>query len=92
MYSHLAIPIRSILTTLIFEKMMKIKDCKDPQKTEEKENTKASKADNPPKENGAYSKPNPKSETSKDSLPQTQHDITNMFTVDANLVGFFWSE
>jgi ABC-type multidrug transport system fused ATPase/permease subunit len=89
MYSRLAIPIRSILTTLIFEKMMKIKDCKDPPKTEEMENTKASKTDEVPKENGAHSKPIPKSRTSKGASPQTQHDITNMFAVDANLVGNF---
>lgn len=34
MWSDLAIPIRSTLTSLIFEKMMKMKDCKEPPKQE----------------------------------------------------------
>lgn len=34
MWSDLAIPIRSTLTSLIFEKMLKMKDCKEPPKPE----------------------------------------------------------
>ncbi|KAF7889491.1 uncharacterized protein EAF02_001906 [Botrytis sinoallii] len=40
MWSDLAIPIRSTLTSLIFEKMMKMKDCKEPPKPEDNDEAK----------------------------------------------------
>ncbi|KAF7908234.1 uncharacterized protein EAF01_003989 [Botrytis porri] len=40
MWSDLAIPIRSTLTSLIFEKMMKMKDCKEPPKPGESDEAK----------------------------------------------------
>jgi ABC-type multidrug transport system fused ATPase/permease subunit len=85
MISELSVPARSILTTLLFEKMMKIKDCKDPPKSEKK------RADQAPKSNGPNqaNKETPSADRSKKASRQTQHEIVNMFAVDANLVAVF---
>lgn len=96
MWSDLGVPIRSTLTTLLFEKMMKIKDCKEPPKSTEEEKEK-SKGDG--KSNGAANgKPaDPKvskaeakkAEEKKKKAAQTDQDIINMFAVDCNQVGVF---
>ncbi|KAF7952508.1 uncharacterized protein EAE97_002005 [Botrytis byssoidea] len=77
MWSDLAIPIRSTLTSLIFEKMMKMKDCKEPPKPEEndeaKDKGKASpKIDDASKPNGdANSNGTPKPDVSNGHGPHT---------------------
>jgi ABC-type multidrug transport system fused ATPase/permease subunit len=85
MVSELAVPVRSILTALLFEKMVKIKDCREPPKSEEK------KVDEAPKSNGTSeaNKQTPGVDKPKKVSRQTQHEIVNMFAVDANLVGVF---
>lgn len=98
MWSELGVPIRSTLTTLIFEKMMKLKDCKEPPSAEKHE-----KDDKDKKANGANGnahghghghgsqKPDPskKDAAKKAKGNQTQQDIINMFAVDTNQVGVF---
>ncbi|PMD48915.1 hypothetical protein L207DRAFT_505926 [Hyaloscypha variabilis F] len=85
MISELSIPARSILTTLLFEKMMKVKDCKDPPKSEKR------RADEAPKSNGSNqaNKANPNADGPKKASRQTKHQLVNMFAVDANLVAVF---
>jgi ABC-type multidrug transport system fused ATPase/permease subunit len=82
MFSDIAVPIRSILTTLLFEKMMRLKNIKEPPKAEEK----AGEEDSKPND-AADSKP--KSKADKTEGPQTQQDIVNMFAVDTNMVAIF---
>ncbi|CZT08517.1 probable multidrug resistance-associated protein 1 [Rhynchosporium graminicola] len=89
MWSELGIPIRASLTSLIYEKMMKIKDCKEPPKVENE------KADDKKDLNGSTKKPSPsesaeaKKEEEKKKADPNQQDIINMFAVDANQVGVF---
>jgi len=83
MFSQIAIPVRSILTTLLFEKMMRLKDIKEPPKSETEESKDASKT------NGTNEDPLPKSKDDQKPTRQTQQDIVNMFAVDTNLVGVF---
>jgi hypothetical protein len=83
MYSDIAVPMRSVLTALIFEKMVKLKNVKEPPKVVEK-STEESKLPNgnsngPPKPDAAK----------KTEGSQTQQDIVNMFAVDTNLVALF---
>lgn len=91
MWSDLGIPIRTTLTTLMFEKMMKIKDCKEPpkeEKTDEKDKDKDANG-NPaeaPKESKVDAK---KKEEKKKKATQSDQDIINMFAVDTNQVGVF---
>lgn len=47
MQSRLSIPIRSVLTALIFDKMMRIKDCKEPPKPDEEHKVKSDNAATP---------------------------------------------
>ena len=84
MFSDVAIPIRSILTTLLFEKMMKVKDIKEPPKVEEAA-AEDSKKPNSTTSNGHASSSSP----STKEAPQSQQDIVNMFAVDTNMVGIF---
>jgi ABC-type multidrug transport system fused ATPase/permease subunit len=81
-FSDIGIPLRSILTTLIFEKMMRLKDIKEPSKAEAEGS----------KDDASKSKPAEDSETSSppevDKRP-TQQDVVNMFAVDTNLVAVF---
>jgi ABC-type multidrug transport system fused ATPase/permease subunit len=85
MVSELAVPVRSILTALLFEKMVKIKDCKEPPKSEEKKVYEALKSNGTSEAN----KQTPGVDKPKKVSRQTQHEIVNMFAVDANLVGIF---
>ncbi|KAL2072642.1 hypothetical protein VTL71DRAFT_11985 [Oculimacula yallundae] len=93
MWSELGVPIRASLTTLIYEKMMKIKDCKEPPKVETEKpedkkdlNGNAKKVDTPAAVGSAEAK---KDEEKKKKADQNQQDIINMFAVDANQVGVF---
>ena len=81
MMTDICIPLRSILTALIFEKMMRIKDTKEPPSANDDE-------DGPAKDTGASSTTAPKS-TSGAKKPKTQQDVVNMFAVDTNLIGIF---
>ncbi|KAK0126528.1 hypothetical protein ONS95_008123 [Cadophora gregata] len=92
MWSELGVPIRASLTALIYEKMMKIKDCKEPPKVEiEKTGDKKDTNGHTKKPDSA---PSPSGRAKKDGGPkksedQNQQDIINMFAVDANSVGVF---
>ena len=95
MWSDLGIPIRTTLTTLMFEKMMKIKDCKEPPKAEKEEDKKdkgtsganGKPAEDPkPAKTGASKKEH---EKKKKKAPQSEQDIINMFAVDTNQIGVF---
>jgi ABC-type multidrug transport system fused ATPase/permease subunit len=85
MISELSVPAQSILTTLLFEKMMKIKDCKDPPKSERKNVDEALKPNGPNRAN----KETPSADRPKKASRQTQHQLVNMIAVDANLVAVF---
>ena len=86
MFSDIAVPIRSILTTLLFEKMMKLKNIKEPPKAEEgsKDNSKI-----PDGEDGKDDDKTTQGAMAKTEAPQTQQDIVNMFAVDTNMVAIF---
>ena len=82
MYSHVAIPIRSILTALLFEKMMKLKNTKEPPK----EGNSKEDSENP----DSITNGEPKSVTKKKTDgPRNEQDIVNMFAVDTNMVAVF---
>ena len=84
MYCHIAIPIRSVLTALIFEKMMKLKNTKEPPKAEEKKEG----SDLPNGNSDAA--PNSDAKKNKEGAQaQTQQDIVNMFAVDTNMIAVF---
>ena len=83
MYCDIAIPIRSILTTLLFEKMMKLKNVKEPPKAKEE----TAKEDSKP--NGTVDIESIPADDAKTDAPQTQQDIVNMFAVDTNMVALF---
>jgi hypothetical protein len=85
MIADIAVPVRSILTTLLFEKMMRLKNIKEPSKVEEE-----SKNDSKLSDGKSDDQPNPDAEA-KTEGPQTQQDIVNMFAVDANMVAVFAS-
>jgi ABC-type multidrug transport system fused ATPase/permease subunit len=94
MWSDLGVPIRSTATTLIYEKMMRIKDCKEPPKEEKEKQTK----DGDKNTNGMDGKKADKPEISKADAAkkeaekkkaQTDQDVINMFAVDTNSVGVF---
>ncbi|RDW61351.1 hypothetical protein BP5796_11243 [Coleophoma crateriformis] len=82
MWSDLAIPIRSVLTGLIFEKTMRIKDCSEPPKEQAAEKDKADG-----KLDGAAADQAKKPEAKEEPKQKTQQDVVNMFAVDANIVG-----
>lgn len=97
MWSDVGIPIRSTLTALIFEKMMKVKDCKEPPKESDVE-----KASNGGVKSAGRVTPKPSKATKKASkeaakkeaekkqkADQSQQDVINMFAVDTNQVGVF---
>ncbi|KAE9367318.1 P-loop containing nucleoside triphosphate hydrolase protein [Stipitochalara longipes BDJ] len=89
MWSDLGIPIRTTLTTLMFEKMMKIKDCKEPPK-EEKADEKDKDANGKPTDDTKLSKADArKKDEKKKKAAQSEQDIINMFAVDTNQVGVF---
>ncbi|KAH7417399.1 hypothetical protein BKA64DRAFT_592048 [Cadophora sp. MPI-SDFR-AT-0126] len=92
MWSELGIPIRASLTTLIYEKTMKIKDCKEPPKVEdEKTDNKKNLHSNTKKPDSAAvtTSDGKKEQEKKKAADQNQQDIINMFAVDANQVGVF---
>ncbi|TGO38380.1 hypothetical protein BHYA_0076g00310 [Botrytis hyacinthi] len=102
MWSDLAIPIRSTLTSLIFEKMMKMKDCKEPPKPEEndeaKDKGKASpKIDDASKPNGdANSNGTPKPDASNGHGPHApaaekgnDADTKKKLETDKDIVNMF---
>ncbi|KAF8854593.1 P-loop containing nucleoside triphosphate hydrolase protein [Acephala macrosclerotiorum] len=95
MWSELGVPIRSTLTTLIFEKMMKLKDCKEPPSAEkdekEEKDKKANGANGAAPHGHGHGKPDTaKKDTDKKKKGnQSQQDIINMFAVDTNQVGVF---
>lgn len=102
MWSDLAIPIRSTLTSLIFEKMMKMKDCKEPPKPEEndeaKDKGKASpKIDDASKPNGdANSNGTPKPDLSNSHGPHApaakkgkDADTKKKLETDKDIVNMF---
>jgi ABC-type multidrug transport system fused ATPase/permease subunit len=94
MWSDLGVPIRSTLTALIFEKMMKVKDCKEPPKTAEGEKPANGDTKPLPDSTNANGKPATKEaakkeETKKKKEEQSQQDVINMFAVDTNQVGVF---
>ncbi|TVY65766.1 ATP-dependent bile acid permease, partial [Lachnellula suecica] len=93
MWSDLGIPIRSTLTGLMFEKMMKVIDSKEPPKKDaEDPAADEAKSGSDPKN----VKPEPttkeaakKAEEKKKKADQSQQDVINMFAVDTNQVGMF---
>jgi ABC-type multidrug transport system fused ATPase/permease subunit len=93
MWSDLGVPIRTTLTALMFEKLMKIKDCKEPPKAEKEADGKDKETihangkptDDPKSKSDAAKK---KEEKKKDTA-QSEQDIINMFAVDTNQVGVF---
>ncbi|TVY43944.1 ATP-dependent bile acid permease [Lachnellula occidentalis] len=95
MWSELGIPIRSTLTALIFEKMMKVKDCKEPPKTPEGEKSNSDDATKPTNGAKAVGTEQPTKEDAKKEVEkkkkaeQSQQDVINMFAVDTNQVGVF---
>jgi ABC-type multidrug transport system fused ATPase/permease subunit len=95
MWSDLGIPIRSTLTTLIFEKMMKVKDCKEPPKTAEGEKIAGGDAKKPSRDAKKATPEPPTKEAAKKEkekqkkADQSQQDVINMFAVDTNQVGVF---
>ncbi|TVY20099.1 ATP-dependent bile acid permease [Lachnellula arida] len=95
MWSDLGIPIRSTLTALIFEKMMKVKDCKEPPKTPEGEKSNSDDATKPGNGVKAVAPEQPTKEAAKKEVEkkkkaeQSQQDVINMFAVDTNQVGVF---
>ncbi|KAH8670208.1 hypothetical protein BGZ60DRAFT_563719 [Tricladium varicosporioides] len=99
MWSDLGVPIRSTLTALIFEKMMKTKNCKEPPKTVDEGEKKSADAeakvltvkDSPPKDTSKAAKKEAakKEAEKKKRADQSQQDIVNMFAVDTNQVGVF---
>ena len=78
-FSEVAIPMQSILTTLLFEKMMKLKNVKEPPKVQEE----STEEDSKPVDTTES--------TENDSTEglQTQQDIINMFAVDTHMVAEF---
>jgi ABC-type multidrug transport system fused ATPase/permease subunit len=94
MWSALGLPIRSTLTTLLFEKMMKIKDCKEPPKSEEDKTKSDDKLNGATMENGNKTNASKIQSAKKDSekkkkANQSDQDIINMFAVDCNQVAAF---
>ena len=79
MMTDISIPLRSILTALIFEKMMRIKDTKEPTSENDDETTAKDK-------DAVNANKIPESGPRK---PKTQQDVVNMFAVDTNLIGIF---
>ncbi|PQE04986.1 ABC bile acid transporter protein [Rutstroemia sp. NJR-2017a BBW] len=67
MWSDIAIPIRSALTSLIFEKMLRMKDCKEPPKRDPEEETAKSKDTS--KLNGAVNGHANADDTAKQNTP-----------------------
>lgn len=82
MMSNLAVPMRSILTSLLFEKMIKLKNVKEPPKAEAEETE-------DPKIAADTSGSKAQQAEAKTEAPQSQQDIVNMFAVDANMVALF---
>jgi ABC-type multidrug transport system fused ATPase/permease subunit len=80
MFSDVAIPMRNVLTTLLFDKVTKLKDIKEPPKSDKEGGKDAGKAD----EDTKSSKPKEEKATL-----QTSQDVVNMFAVDTNLVAVF---
>jgi ABC-type multidrug transport system fused ATPase/permease subunit len=83
-WTNLSIPIRSTLTSLLFDKLMRVKDCKEPPAEERKSQGKqvgedAAKAT-------AASKGEPEK---KKAAPAGESNVINMFAVDSNQVGRF---
>ncbi|KAM0310141.1 hypothetical protein ACHAO8_008382 [Botrytis cinerea] len=102
MWSDLAIPIRSTLTSLIFEKMMKMKDCKEPPKPEENDEAKhkgktSPKIDDASKANGnANSNGTPKPDASNGHGPHApaakkgkDADTKKKLETDKDIVNMF---
>ncbi|THV47194.1 hypothetical protein BGAL_0328g00070 [Botrytis galanthina] len=102
MWSDLAIPIRSTLTSLIFEKMMKMKDCKEPPKPEENDEAKdkgktSPKIDDASKPNGdANSNGTPKPDLSNSHGPHApaakkgkDADTKKKLETDKDIVNMF---
>ncbi|KAI9739929.1 MAG: hypothetical protein M1818_004985 [Claussenomyces sp. TS43310] len=91
MWSELGVPIRSTLTTLIYEKLMKVKDCKEPPSAGKEDNNTALGTNGKPPVGPTPSK----TETAKKEAEkkkkggQSEQDIINMFAVDTNQVGVF---
>jgi len=86
MWSELGLPIRSTLTSLIFEKLMHLKDCKEPPKSETNQDDIAAQSINSQQTSG--NSPVEKREAPK-KKDKGQQDIINMFAVDTNQVGQF---
>lgn len=77
--SGIMLPIRSLLTTLLFEKVIRIKDIKAAKQSEEED---APKED--PKD-GTANKSKSSEDAKSDSRP-TQQEVINMFAVDTQLI------
>jgi ABC-type multidrug transport system fused ATPase/permease subunit len=84
----------------MFEKMMKIKDCKEPPKGEKGSDGKDGKSKDTPEANGKPTDSKPKNDATtkgeeeekkkkKKKTAQSEQDIINMFAVDTNQVGVF---
>jgi len=92
MWSDLGVPIRSTLTALLYEKMMKIKDCKEPPKDDEstKKDEKINGMNGKSTIDPKASKDEKKKEAEKKKKAgQSEQDIINMFAVDTNQLGVF---
>ncbi|KAK2628213.1 hypothetical protein QTJ16_002859 [Diplocarpon rosae] len=90
MWSEIGVPIRASITTLIYEKMMKIKDCKEPPKDDSTKSEEANKAINGKgQQPSGPDKDAAKTQEAAEKADQSQQDIINMFAVDTNQVGVF---
>ena len=92
MWSDIGIPIRSTMTSLLFEKMMKTKDCKEPPKADEdkpKRDATDSITANGKAAEALKADAAKKEAEKKKKAGQTEQDVINMFAVDCNQVGVF---
>ncbi|KAH8588532.1 ABC bile acid transporter [Bisporella sp. PMI_857] len=85
MIADVAIPIRSTLTTLLFEKVVRLKDVGEATDAVEKKGEGAT-ADGVDK---AQSSEAPEPDKTNKPTRQTQQDVVNIFAVDTNMVAMF---
>lgn len=87
MFADVAIPTRTVLTSLLFDKVTKLKDIKEPPKADKEEGKSGATPNGKPSEE--EESPKPESEDDSKAARQTSQDVVNMFAVDTNLVGVF---
>ena len=80
MIEGVMLPIRSLLTTLLFEKVIRISDVKAAPQAQESSPNEALKTD------GADNNKTSKGDEAKKPPRQTQQDVINMFAVDSQMI------